>query len=675
MEAASGSEAVAGAKQHATKFEAYGEILKLIVGSMGLEEAVANKVRNVLLEAGGPQAKKHLPTIDAAEQRALGEILSETQLFLGRQREGLAAVRLQAVWRGHAQRRRMPEFRRIYIAGRNGSVGEMCYKEVDYCRFLNTIVQKFAAPLLNTADPKLREESVDFHEILRAVMDIEVLHRGLLRKFKWFVTEGVDWPNVNGFGKLFLDLSDDFKAYGKFVKNFKYAIDTLDRIEAFPQERARLYQFLEEKSEDNAGLKALLVKPLNQMTSYELGLQTMAYSTNPEEADFKTLMGALSIINETNKYINASIAQSANKAKVKRVEARIAAVSAKTKTNEELSAFKEMILHAHYDEEVTAEVMVKRGVKKKLPGFVFLFDLAVVVAVQKAGLKGTIDMDTPGILKLKKMYDSKHVRAEQVGDLVQIWETTGEDEAVADVPGSNIKLRVENPIRLVSNVQRIHERTQKKVFGMPLADILEEESNSSGVPFAVQKLCAYMREHCLEKEGIFRVPGSAQKEKILREDFNKNGAKAVDLEAHDATANDAAGMLKLYFRELPDALCGDLFKDFVQTQKAYAGQEAEMTAALKLLVEKLPRNNRMTLHYVCDFMLAVAAHKEVNKMDCSNVAMCIGPDLMKPPVDSIELALMVPQANQALAKMVEHCTGVFGPDDPVGLCAAAEAES
>lgn len=74
------------------------------------------------------------------------------------------------------------------------------------------------------------------------------------------------------------------------------------------------------------------------------------------------------------------------------------------------------------------------------------------------------------------------------------------------------------------------------------------------------------RRQGLEKEGIFRVPGSAQKEKILREDFNKNGAKAVDLVAHEASANDAAGMLKLYFRELPDALCGDLFKDFVQTQ-------------------------------------------------------------------------------------------------------------
>lgn len=160
-----------------TKFEAYGHILRLIVGSMGLEEAVAQKVSSVLLEAGGAQAKRHQTEIDGQEQRALGEILSETQLFLGRQREGLAAVRLQAAWRGYRQRKAMPRFRQVYIAGRNCSVGEMCYKEVEYTRFLTTIVQKFASPLLNTADPKLREESVDFHEILRSVIDIEVLHR------------------------------------------------------------------------------------------------------------------------------------------------------------------------------------------------------------------------------------------------------------------------------------------------------------------------------------------------------------------------------------------------------------------------------------------------------------------------------------------------------------------
>ena len=84
-----------------------------------------------------------------------------------------------------------------------------------------------------------------------------------------------------------------------------------------------------------------------------------------------------------------------------------------------------------------------------------------------------------------------------------------------------------------------------------------------------------------------------------------------------------------------------------------------MARELRRLVNELPPNNRAILKYMCSFMYEVAQHKEVNKMDCSNVAMCVGPDLMKPPVDSIELALMVPQANEALARMVELHEEIF----------------
>jgi hypothetical protein len=85
----------------------------------------------------------------------------------------------------------------------------------------------------------------------------------------------------------------------------------------------------------------------------------------------------------------------------------------------------------------------------------------------------------------------------------------------------------------------------------------------------------------------------------------------------------------------------------------------EMLVELQAIVKQLHENSRKTLKYVCEFMHQIAQHKEVNKMSSSNVAMCVGPDLMKPPVDSIELALMVPQANEALALMVEYPDRVF----------------
>lgn len=77
-------------------------------------------------------------------------------------------------------------------------------------------------------------------------------------------------------------------------------------------------------------------------------------------------------------------------------------------------------------------------------------------------------------------------------------------------------------------------------------------------------------------------------------------------------------------------------------------------------VRKLNKNCLNTLAYTCRFMRRVADFKDINKMDCSNVAMCIGPDLLRPSIDSLELALMVPHANEVLGKMVQHYDAIFG---------------
>lgn len=98
---------------------------------------------------------------------------------------------------------------------------------------------------------------------------------------------------------------------------------------------------------------------------------------------------------------------------------------------------------------------------------------------------------------------------------------------------------------------------------------------------------------------------------------------------------------------------------FFQESFAAEDQKLQLVQELRKLIFQLPPNNRTTLHYMCEFMFKVAEHKDINKMDCSNVAMCVGPDLMKPPVDSIELALMVPQANEALARLVEFHEEIF----------------
>jgi hypothetical protein len=80
---------------------------------------------------------------------------------------------------------------------------------------------------------------------------------------------------------------------------------------------------------------------------------------------------------------------------------------------------------------------------------------------------------------------------------------------------------------------------------------------------------------------------------------------------------------------------------------------------LKTTLAKLNSVKRPTLQYACDLLSRISAHEADNKMTAINLAMCIGPDLLRPTVDSLESALQIPQANEALAEIIAHYDELF----------------
>ena len=176
------------------------------------------------------------------------------------------------------------------------------------------------------------------------------------------------------------------------------------------------------------------------------------------------------------------------------------------------------------------------------------------------------------------------------------------------------------------------------------------------------------------------MPGSAQVERQMVAEYNRKGGRDINLKAFNLSPNDAAGLFKLFFRELPTSLCGELFTvlvdinslffnlfiylDLILTYYSTERYESHnddtiLVHELQTAVKKLTKENLILFDYICKFMLKVAEKKEINKMDCSNVAMCIGPDILSPSVDSLELILLVPNANRMLGKIVQFCYEIF----------------
>ncbi|XP_061569729.1 rho GTPase-activating protein 28 [Cololabis saira] len=167
------------------------------------------------------------------------------------------------------------------------------------------------------------------------------------------------------------------------------------------------------------------------------------------------------------------------------------------------------------------------------------------------------------------------------------------------------------------------------VFGVPLTSLLENDRKKIPglkVPVVFQKLLCILEQTGLHTEGILRVPGSAARLKQLRRDLDRCSA-AFDWSTIRQV--DAAGLLKLFVRELPIPL---LTHTHLSTYRAVLGVSSEVhqIQALQLLSLLLPEAHRQVLKALLVFLRKVVFHQEQNRMSLWNVSMVMAPNLFAP---------------------------------------------
>lgn len=161
---------------------------------------------------------------------------------------------------------------------------------------------------------------------------------------------------------------------------------------------------------------------------------------------------------------------------------------------------------------------------------------------------------------------------------------------------------------------------QRPVFGLPLAEAVES-APPAGVdvhlPAVVYRCIEYLEvQGAASEEGIFRLSGSQNVIKGLRERFNVEGdVKLLDGNYYDVHA--VASLLKLYLRELPSSvLTRDLHLDFLKSLEIE--DRDQKIAAINVLVHMLPRANLELLSNLCSYLADIANASDVNKMNVRN---------------------------------------------------------
>ncbi|OAX83031.1 hypothetical protein ACJ72_02614 [Emergomyces africanus] len=167
----------------------------------------------------------------------------------------------------------------------------------------------------------------------------------------------------------------------------------------------------------------------------------------------------------------------------------------------------------------------------------------------------------------------------------------------------------------------------KPVFGVSLEDLFQRDGTA--IPMIVYQCIQGIELFGLNVEGIYRLSGNANHIAHLKALFD-NDSSQVDFTNpenffHDV--NSVAGLLKQFFRELPDPLfTNKYYADFINA--ARRDDDIQRRDALHALINNLPDPNYATLRALVLHLNHVHERSAENRMNAGNIAISFGLTLM-----------------------------------------------
>nr|XP_013808385.1 PREDICTED: T-cell activation Rho GTPase-activating protein-like [Apteryx mantelli mantelli] len=189
--------------------------------------------------------------------------------------------------------------------------------------------------------------------------------------------------------------------------------------------------------------------------------------------------------------------------------------------------------------------------------------------------------------------------------LIPSWRRTSANRDCPGQPGSGLK---------------------SPLFGQPLATLCGEEET---LPQPVQDLLAILYREGPVTEGIFRKAANEKARRDLKEALNKGGT--VDLDSKPVHL--LAVVLKDFLHNIPPQLLSSALYEKWMLALEEPSRE-EKIEELKEVADQLPRPNVLLLKSLLAVLHRISQNAETNRMDSSNLAICVGPNMLSPGTDS-----------------------------------------
>ncbi|XP_065336059.1 active breakpoint cluster region-related protein-like [Cloeon dipterum] len=186
-------------------------------------------------------------------------------------------------------------------------------------------------------------------------------------------------------------------------------------------------------------------------------------------------------------------------------------------------------------------------------------------------------------------------------------------------------------VRFVPSEETLRRVPTAKVsglFGAKIQQVCKRQKRP--VPFIITICVREVERRGMDEVGIYRVSGSASDLNKLKKSFETNSYEAEQL-LKEVDIHSVTGILKLYLRELPEAL----FTDALYPKLFEIINSSEMDASSKrqnliTMFRQLSSQNQQIVLFLLAHMSKVNQQEHVNKMSLHYLATVFGPTLPRP---------------------------------------------
>jgi hypothetical protein len=214
------------------------------------------------------------------------------------------------------------------------------------------------------------------------------------------------------------------------------------------------------------------------------------------------------------------------------------------------------------------------------------------------------------------------------------------------------------------------------LFAVPL-----EQTVGSGqdAPWVVMQTVALIRRRGLETEGLFRLSGPAERIGQLKKLYDSGRAGAAWRELRDEqNVHTITGVLKLWLRELPDALLGAAELCGAWLDTVAVEPLLDRVRAQRSVLARMSRVHQRVLDVLFELLHRTAACEAVNKMGLRNLAVVFGPAISGAVQNNALLLAETNRINSLTMQLIRDYPFVFRrrrvPAAPDEQAAALKAE-